>query len=57
MKTRSGGKPPVTSYAFMGSEDNEKSERGKRCRGGTNKGSGRGRRTGGRFIYIKLIKK
>lgn len=51
MRTRSGGKPPVTSYALMGSEDNEKSERGKRGRGSLNKGGGRGRRTGGRYNY------
>ncbi|KAI1731709.1 PHD-finger domain-containing protein [Ditylenchus destructor] len=59
MRTRSGGKPPATSYAHITYE--EKSERGKRGRGGANskgKGGGRGRRAGGRgnkFSSMSLL--
>lgn len=62
MRTRSGGNPPATSYANLGYEDREeKSEqptqhRGKRGGRSVNKGKssggGRGRRTGGRLVYI-----
>uniref|UniRef100_A0A915CUC2 Histone-lysine N-methyltransferase n=1 Tax=Ditylenchus dipsaci TaxID=166011 RepID=A0A915CUC2_9BILA len=60
MRTRSGGKPPATSYANIAYEErDEKNERGKRGRGankGLGKGGGsRGRRGGGSSNFFNSI--